>query len=976
MAESKTRPPQSQIPVKASGSRHAQSALPSTLPSPHFNFAPSSQHLSVSDSPTHPIPSSVVAPTATPSGITTFRSFRNLLPFGPTKLPNPATSPASSSKGSPFSNLGAIRRSMNGERSVSAPQLRPKKSQEVPHVLAIELSHTVDEPLIKPEDLRSGLGLYIKQPEPPPQSAPATSQRFQPRRVPSPPSPNPIAVSDLSTILEAETSGISKHVPNLDDSQEHHKGSSSGRQTVDGSPQTEVSSPPLSDQGFLLAPTSSHERQPSPSSQDTSALDLSTSKVSNEVLEALANDRQQGWLHGIVIDDTDTPPGSGPDDPNSSFNLGALDPDLAALLSPNNLKSSESSGLRSVDSLALYPTTPPMLDSNLGSPTASPYTPHPANGPSPSKPQSVFSNTSPVLTPRSVASQSSPVRRPAPLARSTSASAVPSPISVPSRPPSSQSRGLLPSPPIHTPPERTSDASDRPTSAGLAASRRKGYSQLNGTGEAPRRPATGDSDSRRPVLSRLMTPVRPALQLTPASGGSRSGLRGSNKPSPSAWDGDSISPSFTSMGGRPSLDSSADRFRNSSMVRQRDRSASVTERPATFYGTSGRPPTTEWLGPRTAKAFAAAGLIDVDKDVSPPPPSRPGSRFGTTRSQGDRDSRSQYAPSRMAFSEAGSGSSWGRRSGSISRPAMSEINGPLSESASTPRTTFSTGSTALTSVSSTSVQQHLQSEIQAIQDKHSLETGALLNALADSQRTTKVLRDENTELRERLHELESRLADAVGEIQRLQYQSTSYPSSAYSRSTYQRSTTSLHASNGMGVRRRPSALQTVTQPDMDDQADEDHQNSRHHASSSYNPSTRSSSESRREDLYVPPPTKRFSNSSSIFPVPPSTMSMLLHEDGLQPEAFGSTSRTPPSPTLTMSKLSSRHSQGSMYGHHRSTSASTAMTAGNISPTTANFSMLTGSPGSLSLRPEHERLLGDMPLLNLSADDYDIDGDDH
>ena len=31
-------------------------------------------------------------------------------------------------------------------------------------------------------------------------------------------------------------------------------------------------------------------------------------------------------------------------------------------------------------------------------------------------------------------------------------------------------------------------------------------------------------------------------------------------------------------------------------------------------------------------------------------------------------------------------------------------------------------------------------------------------------------------------------------------------------------------------------------------------------------------------------------------------------------------------------------------------------------------MLTGSPGSLNLRPEHEKLLGDMPILDL--DEYE------
>ena len=76
----------------------------------------------------------------------------------------------------------------------------------------------------------------------------------------------------------------------------------------------------------------------------------------------------------------------------------------------------------------------------------------------------------------------------------------------------------------------------------------------------------------------------------------------------------------------------------------------------------------DWLGPRTAKAFAAAGLLDFDKD-SPSSASRPPSRFGPSRSSIDRDSRSRYTPSRMAYSEAGSSSSHGARSGSVSRAA-------------------------------------------------------------------------------------------------------------------------------------------------------------------------------------------------------------------------------------------------------------------------------------------------------------------
>ena len=50
--------------------------------------------------------------------------------------------------------------------------------------------------------------------------------------------------------------------------------------------------------------------------------------------------------------------------------------------------------------------------------------------------------------------------------------------------------------------------------------------------------------------------------------------------------------------------------------------------------------------------------------------------------------------------------------------------------------------------------------MQQLQEKHALETGALLSALADSQRTTRVLRDENEDLRERVASIEGELEEA------------------------------------------------------------------------------------------------------------------------------------------------------------------------------------------------------------------------
>lgn len=118
---------------------------------------------------------------------------------------------------------------------------------------------------------------------------------------------------------------------------------------------------------------------------DTSALDLSTSKVTSEVLAALVAgsgnggsgkkglDRNslsregEGWLHGVVVDDLDEELGGidgydrgalesssrvssamrrdeGDTSFEHDFDGGAIDPDLAALLSPNRLSESISNG--------------------------------------------------------------------------------------------------------------------------------------------------------------------------------------------------------------------------------------------------------------------------------------------------------------------------------------------------------------------------------------------------------------------------------------------------------------------------------------------------------------------------------------------------------------------------------------------------------------------------------------------------------
>ncbi|CAL1697494.1 unnamed protein product [Somion occarium] len=918
MIETKSRISQSCIPVKVS--RPAQSALPSTLSVPNLGLVPSSRHLSVSDSPTHPSPGSSSSVSSTGGGITPLRSFRSLLPFGSgSKHPVANLSPGGSK--SSFVSFNSIRRSINGdrsgERSVSAPQLRTSRSQEHQPVFhigstpAIQLSYKVNEPLISQEDFH-GLDLYVSpQKTSSPKSAPAQTRTFEAQAAPSPVQLT-LGISDLSTIMESETSGISKHIPHLDDSQDQHEDER------------------IQNTSFLLAPPD-NGGYPQPESQDTSALDLSMSDVRNQVLEALTEaERPEGWLHGVVVDDAESPTGNVPGAGDMSFDLGAIDADLAAILSPNSLRTSASKRQTGVDSLA-----PPYVTSPLGQSPRSSRSPSPATTVPASLPDTSPRRRSTSLS-RPAASKLPAITTDSRLTRSVSER----PTHV--RPP-------LPSPTARVSPSRSSDIGERPS----LAARRLGSSPLSSERELSHRPSTGtEVEIRRPPASRLKTPAR----LASPGSTSRPLFRQASSPtSTTHWDADSVSPSSHSPSsmsappgrtyGRPSLDNGAQRL-SALPLRSRDRSASLSESPlsAPYHTPNSQHSTVERMGPRTAKAFAAAGLIDADRDASGLPANRSISRFGLSRS--DRDYRSQ-------------------RSGSISRTgAMSEVTSAhLSETLSTPRTTFSAASTAPTSISANSSPHYALGDMQKIHDQHSLQTSTLMNALADSQLTTRLLREENIQLRDRIHDLENRLSDAMSELQRLQFVSLQpqAQASSLSRSNFRRVAGSAGSrATEFGFKR---SLPQHSQPST---LRSDNGNVLEPSPEIIGPSgsARTSSESRRDGESYPKSShrRRFSNSSSIFPGPPSTMSMLLHEDGAVSDV---PSRSPSSPTLVLSKLPTRQSQGSsQHSHHR------AASSGNISPTTANFSMLTGSPGSLNLRPEHERLLGDMPMLDLCAGDYE------
>lgn len=286
-----------------------------------------------------------------------------------------------------------------------------------------------------------------------------------------------------------------------------------------------------------------------------------------------------------------------------------------------------------------------------------------------------------------------------------------------------------------------------------------------------------------------------------------------------------------------------------------------------------------------------------------------------------------------------------------------------------------------------------------------METGALLSALSDSQRTVRVLREENSDLRERLE----RLADAEAENDDLRRVCSDLRREC---TDLRRECVELRREMRLGATRTPSGLgnswsnasssgyrtpvpvrqkqgpsgrlQAQWNRDRDDQdrllavPKEDH----HPPILDFDEEAIEPEEDDDDDEEPPsaesastlPAQRRLSTTSSIFPVLPPNMTMLLHEDATHPADLSGSNRS----SLEQSHLrfppSSHHqphpqSYGSITSRGMDSGGYTAnMSIGStasISPTTANFSM-AGSPGSLFLRPEHEVLLGEMESLDLGV----------
>ncbi|KAF8153830.1 hypothetical protein B0H34DRAFT_860805 [Crassisporium funariophilum] len=521
-------------------------------------------------------------------------------------------------------------------------------------------------------------------------------------------------------------------------------------------------------------------------------------------------------------------------------------------------------------------------------------------------------------------------------------------------------------------------------------------------------------------------------------------------------------------------------------------------------------PKMEWLGPRTAKAFRAAGLLDYEREkerserererererdgsdtterlrersgsvggvMSPSPLGSSGNgngngasslnRFASIRSASEYNPSHARAQSRMAFSEIGGGASGRRGSGTFSAYGGSQsqsqhghghaglMESPTftvssgSRDRDTPKSTTSTAPTSLSESfgylgrtpgdnrsefnrERERERERDREEMREMRERHGTEMGALLSALSDSQRTARVLRDENAELRERIEGLggvleeneelrrecaslrdecgmlgrecaELRREVAVGGAGRAFRTgglglgvNTGWGSAGSGGSSgFKTPVGKAGGSSPLAQAFTPRAAREDEEEEVYDQTFIDHGSevSEGDDSELLPPSNGNghrnhmSLEDSATDLLLDLPAssstpsikRRLSTTSSIFPMVPPNMTLLLSEDPTispkpQPFRFPPSHPSSPSPSKPPPSLSPMHPRGSppisykAFASNGHAASSSVTSVGSVSPTAASFSFSVGpgSPGSLFLRPEHELLLGDMESLDLGV----------
>lgn len=236
-----------------------------------------------------------------------------------------------------------------------------------------------------------------------------------------------------------------------------------------------------------------------------------------------------------------------------------------------------------------------------------------------------------------------------------------------------------------------------------------------------------------------------------------------------------------------------------------------------------------------------------------------------------------------------------------------------------------------------------------------METGVLLSALADSQRTATQLRDENTALRARVDELEADLVRAHTQLriaQRAQAQQ-----SIRERTPFVPMSRPGSADGHPPIRRIQPRASPGTSLLPAASIDSEEEPTFHHG-----------------DRLRPLHNRKPSTSGSVFIRPPSDMDLLMQEPVGAPSSLRSAFSTSPlahstSPTQESPPPTAR---GYEFSRDEFTSSRHANREGDpsSSPTSTSFTTNTdglgGSPRSLFLRPEHEQLLGDMPSIELDG----------
>ncbi|KAH8827902.1 hypothetical protein DL96DRAFT_1600806 [Flagelloscypha sp. PMI_526] len=926
------------------------------------------------------------------SSIPTLKTLRSLLPFGPSK--SNASPPSSKSR---FSAFDGVRRSIQRERPLSNDLAarnqtslhiqRPDLNVSSP-IISIGPSPQIrtedvdEEPLSAPR--KRSISLSGLRPSesvntlvPPPESSPeADSLVSSPIPSPGPATPEMSLPSlppptDLSTIIEADTSGISKHLPS-----------------------------PSPSPGPNLSRENSVEFD----------LPISSSELRNEVLEAMRNSESAG---------------SG--QPSRTSWLGPKPGRLS--LESDGTRQSPTLGVGFLAARSHQHLLSRMCQSNkLGrapSPLSRLFQPAPQRKAGiHSEPRTPPASPSPThkFYSREDISRRGYSRRGGPDSTQGYGTAPPSPI-----PPSSPTRSVSKDDSVPRPRRTSAGATRLPRPGGVVADGTETRSEILSTTARP-------ASSMSRILSSQRILRTPTFNQSPRDDSDAStvshdfDLRRSSLDTPrngrlgrAAVTERRISPS-TDLSSRPASRVSQS-FRRSGTANwasstPRRRSASVdhdhtapdvlgtTTTPLAHQGRFTSRPTHEWLGSRVTNMSKATSLVDGDAKTTP-------SRSRLEQREMNMSARLEASESRFSSVRSASEHSMSyfglaRRGTSASESGRQSVSttaehSPIGES---PTFTLSSSgylrdreayrstsvSTAPTSISSYASQDRdykdreisqYRSELALTKERHATESSALLSALADSQRVTRVLRDENDILRSKLAGAEveiSRLArlTEMKELEKTRFEdgnrwrfaTVERENEKLRREVEDLKTLVLDLEQAMTIRRaRPSLSEhgdsLLDEPSGDDENDEQTAKLRFPSGPvDYSP--------RQTTMAIPnggiSSPRRYSATSSIFPIVPANMSMLLDDDDAGDDILGDHSSSSFSEGFHLS--ASERTPAPRSAHRSMLSVNSFRSTISAAPS-ANSSFtenIPGSPASLMLSPEHELHLKDMESLHLSFGD--------